>query len=281
MKLGYLTGFSEEECKAASRIGYDCLEVSSGWDLAQLGKQSYRKAEAEKVHGLLDQYGLSISALAIYWAVPKGTGPRVAAYKNYIKFCTELGVGCITALTQCEPSQSLDKNVADWAAVFSKVAPVAEDAGIKIAFENWPGLQGSFPPVGTINFAFNPAAWEKMFEAVPSPALGLEFDPSHLVWQGIDWAAQLVKWFDRVHHVHAKDTEIFEDRLKARGFFSGGWWRYRLPGYGCVDWHKLTSILKEKGYQGAICLEHEDGIFLGERRTEGLEKAHAYLRPLV
>jgi sugar phosphate isomerase/epimerase len=281
MRLGYLTGFSEEECKTASRIGYDCLEVSSGWDLEQLGTAGYRKAEAEKVHRLLDQYGLSISALAIYWAIPKGTQPRIKAYKNYIRFCTELGIGVITALTQCEASQSLDQNVADWKAVFSKVAPVAEDAGVKIAFENWPGLQGSFPPVGTINFAFNPTAWEKMFDAVPSPALGLEFDPSHLVWQGIDWAAQLVKWADRVHHVHAKDTEIFEDRLKARGFFSGGWWRYRLPGYGCVDWHKLTSILKEKGYEGAICLEHEDGIFLGERRVEGLEKAHAYLRPLM
>ena len=281
MKLGYLTGFSEDECRTASRIGYDCLEVSSGWDLAQLGRKAYRKAEAQKVRALLERYNLSISALAVYWAIPKGTGPRVVAYKNYIQFCTELGVGVITALTQCDPAKGLDENVADWAAVFSKVAPVAEDAGIKIAFENWPGLRGDFPPVGTINFAFNPTAWEKMFEKVSSPALGLEFDPSHLVWQGIDWAAQLRTWIARVHHVHAKDTEIFKDRLEARGFFSGGWWRYRLPGYGCVDWHKLTSILKEKGYQGAICLEHEDGIFLGERRVEGLEKAYAYLKPLV
>ena len=281
MKLGYLTGFSEDECRTASRIGYDCLEVSSGWDLAQLGKKAYRKAEAQKVRALLERYNLSISALAVYWAIPKGTGPRVVAYKNYIQFCTELGVGVITALTQCDPAKGLDENVADWAAVFSKVAPVAEDAGIKIAFENWPGLRGDFPPVGTINFAFNPTAWEKMFEKVSSPALGLEFDPSHLVWQGIDWAAQLRHWMARVHHVHAKDTEIFKDRLEARGFFSSGWWRYRLPGYGCVDWHKLTSILKEKGYKGAICLEHEDGIFLGERRVEGLEKAYATLKPLV
>jgi sugar phosphate isomerase/epimerase len=281
MKLGYLTGFSEDECRTASRIGYDCLEVSSGWDLAQLGRKAYRKAEAQKVRALLERYNLSISALAVYWAIPKGTGPRVVAYKNYIQFCTELGVGVITALTQCDPAKGLDENVADWAAVFSKVAPVAEDAGIKIAFENWPGLRGDFPPVGTINFAFNPTAWEKMFEKVSSPALGLEFDPSHLVWQGIDWAAQLRHWIARVHHVHAKDTEIFKDRLEARGFFSSGWWRYRLPGYGCVDWHKLTSILKEKGYKGAICLEHEDGIFLGERRVEGLEKAYATLKPLV
>jgi len=74
---------------------------------------------------------------------------------------------------------------------------------------------------------------------------------------------------------------VFEDRLKSAGFFSGGWWRYRLPGYGCVDWHKFTSLLKENGYDGAICVEHEDPIFSGERRVEGLKKAHDFLRPLV
>jgi len=73
----------------------------------------------------------------------------------------------------------------------------------------------------------------------------------------------------------------FQDRLKDGGFFSGGWWRYRLPGYGCVDWHKFTSLLKENGYDGAICVEHEDPIFSGERWVEGLRKAHDFLRPLV
>ena len=182
MKLGYLTGFSEDECKTASRIGYDCLEVSSGWDLDGLRKKAYRKAEAGKARELLDRYGLSVSALAIYWAIPKGTRPRIAAYKSYIKFCTELGVDCITALTQCDPTQGLDENVAAWAAVFSEVAPVAEDAGVKIAFENWPGLQGNFPPVGSINFAFNPTAWEKMFDAVPSPPWGWSSTPR--TWSG-------------------------------------------------------------------------------------------------
>ncbi len=281
MKLGYLTKLTEEECRIAAEIGYDCLEVAGAWDLAQLPDKDYRKDEAGKVRKMLEEHGLSISAVALYWSLPKPIEERADAYKSYIHFCQELEIDCITALTQCDPAKSLDQNLDDWESVFWDVAPAAETAGVNIAFENWPGLQGLFPPVGTINFAFNPEAWEKMFERVDSAVLGLEFDPSHLVWQGIDWAAQLVRWADRIHHAHAKDTEVFEDRLEAGGFFSGGWWRYRLPGYGRVDWHKFTSLLKENGYDGAICVEHEDPIFSGERWVEGLRKAHDFLRPLV
>ena len=281
MKLGYLTNLTEEECETAAQIGYDCLEVAGDWDLARLGDAGYRKAEVRKAKEMLDKHGLTISAVAVYWSLPKPIEERADAYKLYIRFCQELGVDCITALVQCDPAKGLDENLDDWESVFVQVAPAAEEAGVRIDFENWPGLQGTFPPVGTINFAFNPMGWEKMFERIDSPVLGIEFDPSHLVWQGIDWAAQLVRWVDRIHHAHAKDTEIFEDRLRAGGFFSGGWWRYRLPGYGRVDWHKFTSLLKENGYEGALCVEHEDSVFLGERRVEGLRKAHDFLRPLV
>ncbi|MFW6189293.1 MAG: sugar phosphate isomerase/epimerase family protein [Planctomycetota bacterium] len=281
MQLGYLTGFSEEECETAARIGYDCLEVQAGWELEDLQDEDYRKGEGDRINRLLQEHGLSISAVAVYHAIPAPVSERADAYKTYIRFCAELGVEVITSLTKCDPANSLEQNLEEWEAVFAEVAPSAEDAGIRIGFENWPGLRGNFPPVGTINFAFHPHAWEQMFERVPSPSLGLEFDPSHFVWQGVDWAAVLREWIDRVHHVHAKDTEIFEDRLKSGGFFSGGWWRYRLPGYGRVDWHKFTSVLKEEGYDGAVCLEHEDGVFLGDRRTEGLQKAYNVLRPLV
>jgi sugar phosphate isomerase/epimerase len=120
-----------------------------------------------------------------------------------------------------------------------------------------------------------------MFSRVDSEYIGLEFDPSHLVWQFIDWPNALERFMPKVHHVHAKDTEMLSDRLSDEGFFSAGWWRYRLPGYGVVDWYRLTSMLKEAGYDGAICLEHEDPVFSGPRREEGLRKAQAYLRPLV
>ena len=281
MKLGYLTQLSEEECKLAACIGYDCLEVNGPWDPEELKTAAARKALAAGVNAMLEANGVTISAIALYNAGPQDVGVAVARYSAYIKMCGELGVDTITTMSAGDPAKNLDDNLKTFSAIFSKVAPRAEDAGVNIAFENWPALTSAFPPFGTGNIGFTPQAWERMFDAVPSKALGLEYDPSHLVWQGIDWAGALERFADRVHHVHAKDTEVLEDKLSADGFFSSGWWRYRLPGYGCVDWHKLTSMLKESGYDGGICVEHEDPVFSGERRVEGLTKAHAYLRPLV
>ncbi|MHC4789257.1 MAG: sugar phosphate isomerase/epimerase family protein, partial [Planctomycetota bacterium] len=197
MKLGYLTELTAEECGIAAGIGYDCLEVSGNWDLARLGDEDYRKAEADRARAMLDEAGIAISAVALYWSLPPEAEARAEGYRRYIAFCAELGVGCIAAMAGGDPAATLDENLDYWESIFREVAPAAEEAGVKIAFENWPGLQGIFPPVGTVNFAFNPEAWERMFERVDSPNLGLEFDPSHLVWQGIDWAAQVERWAER------------------------------------------------------------------------------------
>jgi sugar phosphate isomerase/epimerase len=281
MKLGFLTKLTEDECKLAAKLGYDCIEAHGPWAPEDLEKSKFRKSEAEKVREMLDKAGISISAISLYRAGAYKVEERIALYSAYIKMCKELGVGVITAMSASDPAKKLDENLDAFAAVFKEVAPQAEDAGVKIAFENWPGLNSHFPPIGSVNFGYAPQVWDRMFERVPSSAIGLEFDPSHLVWQWVDWAAALRRFASRVYHVHAKDTEIFHDRLAANGFFSGGWWRYRLPGYGVVDWFNLTSILKENGYDGGICVEHEDPVFSGARREEGLAKAQQYLRPLV
>ena len=230
---------------------------------------------------MLEENGIEISAIALYNPGYQEPRDRIERLSAYIELCGELGVEVITAMTGGVEGGTLDENLDYFEEIFVEVAPRAENAGIKIGFENWPGLQGVFPPVNTGNFGFTPEAWEKMFDRVDSPALGLEFDPSHLVWQGIDWAGALQDFASRIHHAHAKDTEILEDKLQEGGFFSAGWWRYRLPGYGRVDWHKFTSLLKENGYDGAICIEHEDPVFSGERWNEGLEKGHDFLRPMI
>jgi sugar phosphate isomerase/epimerase len=281
MKLGYLAKLSDKECSTAAELGYDCLEVVTTWDLGQLADPTSRKSEADKARAVLARSGLSVSALAVYFAVPREVAERFRAYELYIRFCQDLGVGCIAAMAQSDPLKPIGENLDTWESVFSRVAPVAEAAGVRIAFENWPGLNSALPPIGSVNVAFSPTVWEEMFRRVDSPSLGLEFDPSHLVWQGIDWAAQLVRWAGRIHHVHAKDTEVLKDQLRANGFFSRGWWRYRLPGYGEVDWRRFTSLLKENGYDGAVAVEHEDPVFSGQRRVEGLRKAHDFLRPLM
>ena len=280
MKLGYLTECTARECRLAAKLGFDCIEAHGRWEVDDLKKLAFRKREAAKIKGMLAKAGISISALAVYRPGPFVVAERIELYKLQVKMCQALGLDVLTTLTGGDPVKSLEENLKDFAAVFSEVARVAADAGVRIAFENWPGL-GLAPPIGSVSFGFSPRVWEMMFDAVPGDTLGLEFDPSHLVWQQIDWLATLRQFIGKVHHVHAKDTEIFPERLASSGFFSQGWWRYRLPGYGVVNWFDLTSTLKEHGYEGGICIEHEDPVFSGERREEGLQKGHDYLRPLM
>lgn len=282
MKLGYLTNFSEDELKLASGIGFDGLEVhAKSWPAEDLESAKRRTEAAVRALDLASMHDITITSLAFY---ERGDAhepaARIEAYRRVIEFCAALGVPTVATLTGGDPDASLQDNVALWKNTFEEVARIAEDNDVKIAFENWPGF-GAVPPCKSVSFGFSPTAWDMMFDAVDSPALGLEFDPSHLVWQQVDYIAALRRYGSRVHHVHLKDTEIFEDKLALHGSFGGGWWRYRIPGFGLVDWPAFFSALYEIGYDGGAAIEHEDGVFSGERRADGLRLGYNYLRPMV
>jgi sugar phosphate isomerase/epimerase len=119
--------------------------------------------------------------------------------------------------------------------------------------------------------AFTPEIWQAMFEAVPSKALGLEIDPSHLVFLGIDYIQAILDFGDRIVHFHAKDIDIDERKRGRLGFygqafgpmpgFGNGWWRFRAPGWGVIDWRKVITALTDVGYEGNLDIEHEDEVF--------------------
>ncbi len=108
-----------------------------------------------------------------------------------------------------------------------------------------------------------------MFTAVPSPALGLCYDPSHLYWQGIDYIQPIWDFRDRIYHAHAKDTEILLAGRNHYGMYGRqlsataeqNWWRYRLPGYGHVDWYRYLDTLYQVGYDAVLSVEHEDPVW--------------------
>ena len=282
MKLGYLTTFNEEELKLASSIGYDGLEVQTGsWPAEALQSTEGRKEAAKKAKDLAAKYGITVTAIAHYECGVKPAAERISAYKNIADFCAQMGVGAIATMSAGDPEKSLDENIPIFKETFKEVAKIIEDKGVKIAFENWSGLRSATPPIKSINFGYHPKAWEMMFDAVDSPALGLEFDPSHLVWQFVDYIAAVKLFGSRIHHVHLKDTEIMEGALSENGFFSGGWWRYRIPGYGVINWAEFISALKEVGFDGGVAIEHEDPVFAGERRVEGLKLGYNHLRPII
>jgi len=108
-----------------------------------------------------------------------------------------------------------------------------------------------------------------MFKVIPSKALGLEFDPSHLVFQFIDYLDAARKFGSRIYHTHCKDTEILYDRLGYVGYTGEGWWRFRMPGLGDVDWKRLITTLQDVGYDYVLSIEHEDPLYHGE---EGFRK---------
>jgi len=280
VKLGFLTDYSEERLAFASDWGYDCLSVHYPSIKEATGGAETDDRAVARIRDLMAQAEVDISAIALYGR--RITDPPedvLDDYRHAMTLAEKLGVGVLAAVPGADPELTLNKNIPLFKQVFEPIAREAEDRGIRIAFENWPAVRGYPWKIGSV--AFSPRGWEMMFEAVDSDALGLEFDPSHLEWQGIDPVAAAADWSDKIYHVHAKDTEIFDDRLAAYGIYEKGWWRYRIPGFGVVDWVGFFNVLREAGYDGGVVVEHEDPVFAGERFDEGLEHAVRFLAPFV
>jgi sugar phosphate isomerase/epimerase len=167
---------------------------------------------------------------------------------------------------------------------YTPVAEAAQQLGLKLVIEHYPDFGR--------NLAINPASWRRLFELVPLPSLGLCFDPSHLVFLGIDYLRAVREFGSRIHYAHAKDTEIIPEGLYQYGILAGpnfgrkpvgqpGWWRYCLPGYGQVNWGAYLGALLDVGYDGILSVEHEDDLWgwrdNPERAMEGLVVAQKYL----
>jgi len=168
--------------------------------------------------------------------------------------------------------------------IYPKVVEHAEKVGIKIAIEPWPGGSPHLPNLGC-----SPESLRRIFEAIPSPNLGICYDPSHFARLQIDHVRLLHEFSDRVHHVHLKDTEINQEKLYESGIagesysrsygFGEGWWRYTIPGEGIVDWQLIIRRLEEAGYDGVLSVELEDHHFWAtpELQQEGLIRSRDYV----
>jgi sugar phosphate isomerase/epimerase len=185
------------------------------------------------------------------------------------------GVGIIfTCLIPADATLSRGENFAIWRDVFPEVVRRAEERGVRIAVEGWPGGWPWYANVGC-----TPEQWRAMFAHISSPALGLNYDPSHLVRLGIDYQRALVEFAERVIHTHGKDTELLPEGLYESGvigrtfgsdYFCGeAHWRYTVPGQGIVNWSAVLSRLEKVGYQGHISIELEDARYTGSAEREG------------
>jgi sugar phosphate isomerase/epimerase len=241
---------------------------------------SLTPARASEINGMLAEKGLEISSLGYY---PNPLHPDEAHRKHVIAHLKKvivgadmLGVGIVGTfvgrtwnpeLTGRDWQKDLDYNFELFMTVWPDLVKFAADHNVKIAIEHCPMLWADTWPGGS-NLPHSPALLDRMFEAVPDENFGLNFDPSHLIWQQIDYIRFVYDFGDRIFHVHAKDMDIDEEMFYQDGILGCGfrWQIPRLPGQGLIDWQKLVATLYDVGYDFVLSIEHED------RNWEGSEE---------
>lgn len=280
MKLAYLAPLSEETIANAHKLGYDALEVGAGW--GERSKLAEIEGNLSTLREALAKYEIGITSVAIYGGtIEVPLEEAIATFERAFKLAKALGCAVVSAMTGRDNSRTIAENIPTFIEYFAPIARLAEEQGVRIALEPWPGRVLGHGPYRWTNMATTPELWDRLFEAVPSPALGLEYDPSHLVWQGINHIQAIRDYAERIYHIHAKDIIIDETKLKRVGVHGEGWWRFVIPGLGQINWVALFDTLKEVGYAGDMAVEHEDRAYLNERWNEGLSLGLKTLRPLV
>ena len=287
MKIGFvnacLTELSfEEQLAWAQAHGFGAIELHGRPQTVKLDLQKVatERGEAERVKELLAKYQIEISAIMFGGHNLHPDKARREASQNHLKnmiaAAAALDITVVSTFIGRDHNLPVKENYKLVEQEWPELLKFAEEHGRKIAIENCPMLDEW--PSG-YNIAFAPDVWETIFNILPSENLGLNFDPSHLLWLGIDYMAALKKFGPKVFHAQAKDAEILTERLQQVGILGEGWWRYRLPGLGAVDWGHFIALLGEIGYDGAISIEHEDPIWEGslEKVQRGLSFSQRYL----
>lgn len=278
MKFGFLTSVLRDQSPAevvghAAKLGFVTLEVGCGAHLKELdalGRLVQRAGDA----------GITINGLNVPGTVmapdPAAARQTRRALTDTLQAAAAAGVPHVVSLCGRNPERPEADDYQELGeAVNAIIEPVAGQP-VRLLFENWPGGRNDF-------LAITPAGWDQLFKLAPSEQVGLTFDPSHLVRLGIDHEAAYRQFAKRVFAVHGKDTEIFADRLQEVGWEGRGWWTYRLPGRGRIDWARLFNLLSGTGYDGPINIEHEDPDWGGsgqaplDLRIRGLEAGFSFL----
>jgi sugar phosphate isomerase/epimerase len=197
----------------------------------------------------------------------------VARNAAYIRACAAFGaINHFLVMLPEDPALPRAENFAYMVESFAELAPVMEQNSAKLAIEGWPGPGA---------LCCTPEGYRAFFKQVPSPAMGVNYDPSHLIRMRIDPLRFLREFGERVVHVHGKDTELLDEHLYEYGSeqpptfgkalpFAGMTWRYTIPGHGLARWTEIFRILQEFGYQGAVSIELEDANFHKEPDAERL-----------
>jgi len=299
MKLGFISAILdtysfEEVIDFAAEQGFECVEMAC-WPC---GKAERRYAGVSHINvdeldeqkiAYIQSYcknkGVEISSLAFYPNHMDGNLDKREASLAYMKKLIiashYLGVDMVTTFIGRDQTKTVEENMELFKEIWPPIIRFAQENKVKVAIENCPMLFGKEQWPGGQNLATTPKIWREMFSIIQSPYFGLNYDPSHFVWQMMDYIKPLYEFKDKIFHVHYKDIKVHKDRLDDVGIMAYplDYMSPKLPGLGDVEWAKYVSALTDIGYDGFTCIEIEDKAFEGsdEKVRKSLILSKEYL----
>ncbi len=303
MKLGLVSAILdwmsfEEMIDTISSLGYECVEAAC-WPsgkaerryagVSHIDVDELSEAKAEYILNYCKEKNVEISSLAFYPNTMDGDLEKRKAniehLKKVIAASQKLGIGMVTTFIGRDHTKSVEENLKLFEEIWPDIIRFAEEHRVKVAIENCPMLFDETQWPGGQNLATTPKIWRRMFEIIPSGNFGLNYDPSHFVWQMMDYIKPMYEFRDRIFHVHYKDIKLYKDRLDDVGTMAYPleYMAPKLPGLGDVDWAKYVSALTDIGYNGYTCIEVEDKSFEGthEDVIRSLKLSARYMRQFV
>ncbi len=303
MKLGVVSaiydGFTfEEMIDDVAKNGCTCAEVAC-WPQGKAERRyagvshiDVENTTAEYITYIKDycaKKGVEISSLAFYPNTMDGDLVKRQAnidhLKKVINMSALLGVNMVTTFIGRDQTKTVEENLEIFKEVWPPIIKLAEEKGVKIAIENCPMLFGADQWPGGQNLFTTPGLWRKMFEIIPSDNFGINYDPSHFIWQQIDYIKPIYEFKDKIFHVHCKDIKLYPDKLNDVGVMAYPleYMSPKLPGLGDVDWAKYISALTDIGYDSFVCVEVEDKAFESTRAKilDSVTLSCRYLRQFV
>lgn len=303
MKLGFVSAILadysfEKLIDTASKLGFKCVEVAC-WPA---GKSERRYAGVSHINvdditdekvDYIKEYckskDVEISSLAFY---PNTIGNDIEMRKTNVSHLykvidasAKLGVNMVTTFIGRDQFRTADENLELFKKVWPPIIDYAEKNNVKIAIENCPMLFGSDQWPGGQNLFTSPKIWRKMFEIIPNRNFGINMDPSHFVWQMMDYIKPIYEFKDRIFHVHFKDIKVSKDKLNDVGTLAYplDYMSPKVPGLGDVDWGAFISALTDIGYNGYACIEVEDRAFEENEKKiiDSLKLSKKYLEQFV
>jgi sugar phosphate isomerase/epimerase len=269
----------DEVLAFAQKENFACVEVmcwpSENADTRRYAGVSHISVDAlshDELLSLKDKLAsqpVNISALGYYPNPMDPDEKQASFYRNHIKkiikAASVLGIGNVNTFVGRDFTKNIDYNISKFKEVWPEIIDLADSLNIKIGIENCPMFFSDDEWPGGKNLATTPKIWDQLFSIIPSSNFGLNYDPSHMVWQMMDYLYPIYAYKEKLHHIHLKDVKVYPDKLNQVGILANPleYHSPKIPGLGDINWGSFISALNDVRYRGPIVIEVEDKAYEG------------------